>query len=480
VQRQVYAVLLSSSLALAVAVYLRPGLAEDLHNLVSSRLPTSVLPQASSSPSYGTGYGVAGGTVHQPVPTSRPQSWPASPPSPAYSRMSGQPVTAAQQPAAQTPYRPADPARGGDRRNHQQDLGGGPPQYGPALSAGGPPGAGKIVPCEGARILARVGPHVILASDVNGPVDAILQRYEGRMSARQLKATRRTLLRQALEQQIENKLVYCDARRTIPEEGFPQIEARLVEQFEKVEVQNMMKRTGAGSRRELDEKLTGLGSSLERERKRFVEEVLVAQWKRQQTESNEEITHDQMLAYYRQNLADYEHPAQARWEQITVRVARHASKAAARAALIRSGNRLLDGVPFATVARQSSDGSTASSGGLRDWTTKGSLRSQKLDRAIFGLPVGQLSPILDDGQELHIIRVVERKEAGRTPFEQTQAEIRKKLRQQQAEKKKQQYLARLKEQIPVWTVFDEQPAAADRRGRSAGPDPTSRAAMPRR
>ena len=66
------------------------------------------------------------------------------------------------------------------------------------------------------------------------------------------------------------------------------------------------------------------------------------------------------------------------------------------------------GAPFPEIARSGSDGVTASDGGARDWTTQGSLVSKKLDEALFGLPVGELSPILEDEYGLHIVRVTER------------------------------------------------------------------------
>ena len=43
------------------------------------------------------------------------------------------------------------------------------------------------------------------------------------------------------------------------------------------------------------------------------------------------------------------------------------------------------------------------------------------------LPIGSLSPILESETGLHIIRVVERRQAGRTPFLDVQNEIRKKM-----------------------------------------------------
>lgn len=98
-------------------------------------------------------------------------------------------------------------------------------------------------------------------------------------------------------------------------------------------------------------------------------------------------------------------------------------------------------------------------GGVYDWTTKGSLASKPLDEAVFRLPVGQLSTIIADGTSLHIIRVTERTDAGRTPFIEAQVEIRESLQNDRRKREMDDYLARLKERTPVWTIFDDRPAA---------------------
>ena len=99
-----------------------------------------------------------------------------------------------------------------------------------------------------------------------------------------------------------------------------------------------------------------------------------------------------------------------------VRIDKYRSKTDAYAAIACMGNQVLAGKPLAQVAKAQSDGPTADQGGLRDWTGKGSLVAQQLDLALFGLPVGQLSPILESESGYHIIRVVERRECRASRF----------------------------------------------------------------
>ncbi len=317
------------------------------------------------------------------------------------------------------------------------------------------PGA-KIEPCAGAQIVARVGSEVILYGDVIPGINEIRQANKGKISDEQLDAQIKNLLKQRLPQHVETKLVYYDAKRTIPEENFPRIEESLGKQFEKVEIKRLMERSESGSRRELEEKLRKMGSSIKRQKRAFMQRILAQQWIRQQAKFDEEITYDRTMAYYREHREEFEKPARARWEQLTVRYSEHPTNTAAHAEIARLGNQILEGVSFAEAARRYSDGPTAEDGGRRDWTTKGNLVCEELDRALFGLPLGKLSPIIRDKDGFHIVRVTEREQAGCTPFTEAQVDIREKIRKQRTQAELEAYVQRLKDKIPVWTIFDAQ------------------------
>jgi len=334
---------------------------------------------------------------------------------------------------------------------------------------GQPPAATPMEPCEGAQILARVGSEVILASEVLPAVDEALAPYKDRIPSHQLQRQRWLLIEQQLTVPIETRLIYLDARRSIPEENLPRIEETLSEQFEKSELKKMMKRANVQTRRELDRKLRSMGTSLQRRKQAFIQRTLAQSWAHQQLDFDEEITYDQMLEYYRRHLAEFQKPARARWEELMVRFSKHPIKADAYAALAQMGNRVVAGAAFAEVARSTSDGTTAAEGGLRDWTHRNSLVCEALDQALFGLPVGRLSPILESENGLHIIRVTRREPARCAPFPEAQAEIRPKIREQRAKEHLQAYVARLKKQIPVWTIFDDQPRDEQLSGRDGRP-----------
>jgi hypothetical protein len=266
-----------------------------------------------------------------------------------------------------------------------------------------------------------------------------------------------------LENQIEIKLLYLDFLRNIPadkkKEILPRITKRAEEQFYEKQLPETLKKAKVASAGELDTKLREYGSSLDAQKRTFIERAFGQSMLGQNIDYEPEITHQQMLDYYWEHVEDYEIQAQARWEVLTVRRDRFPSEREAWAALGNMGNEVLRGAPLAAVAKRHSQGVDAADGGYHDWTTKGSLASEVLDEAIFTLPVGQLSERLEDKTGFHIVRVIERRGASRVPFREAQVEIKEKLKKERIREQIAEYVDKLKAEIHVWTAFDDEPRA---------------------
>jgi hypothetical protein len=333
--------------------------------------------------------------------------------------------------------------------------------------------ADQLQPLNDVQVLATVWSDPILVSDVMPFVNDLFAANKDQFPAEQHEKLRTMLVKQRVAQLIETKTLVNDARRTIPKENFKNVETKVFEVFEKQELPKMIKKSQCASRTELDQKLRSVGSSIDREKQNFFEKTLAQQWviEKVRPETTAEVTHEEMLTWYREHAAEYEKPAKARWQQLTIRAGNLRAKGEAWRMLARLGNQVAAGVPFAEVAKKHSEGVTAADGGLRDWTNKGSLVSQSLDQALFNLEVGALSPIIEDEQGFHIIQVLERVDVSRTPFTEAQVEIKEKIKKQRQQENVDKYFAEVKKQAPVWTIFDgekreekltERPGAAPR------------------
>jgi parvulin-like peptidyl-prolyl isomerase len=315
---------------------------------------------------------------------------------------------------------------------------------------------------EAALVVARVGPEVVLEADLLTPKALEwLEQVSPGLPPEKVRELRLQICKQVIEQHLETLLVYVDACREIPADKLPDIRANVDKAFDEQQLPRMMEEEGVANSLEFDQRLRKRGMSLDRMRKMFFERGLAQEWLRKNVEDGGgEIPHADLIAYYQNHLADYEYAARARFEVLSVKMGLKRSRAEAWDMLAGMGNEVLAGRPFADVARGRSEGPTASQGGVFDWTGQGSLASRKLDEAIFSLPVGELSAIIEDGELLHIVRVLERQDAGRTPFLEAQVGIRAELVMERRRKATDDYLAKLRARTPVWTVFDDPAGSA--------------------
>jgi hypothetical protein len=170
-----------------------------------------------------------------------------------------------------------------------------------------------------------------------------------------------------------------------------------------------------------------------------------------------DITYDELLKYYGEQEKKYSFPHRARFEVLTVKLSTYPNREAAYNALAAMGNEVYYGANFAAVAKRSSQGLNAEQGGYHDWTSRGSLVSKVLEEAIFTLEPGKLSTILEDERNLYILRVLERQEAGRVPFEQVQDEIRENIRKEKISKQYEEFVLKTREGVRITTAFDDDP-----------------------
>ena len=282
------------------------------------------------------------------------------------------------------------------------------------------------------------------------------------MPEEELERQRWLLLERMLPSAIEAKLVFLDFTRRLEKEQIEMIRVNVYEQFDEKQLPQLIESAQVRSAAELDAKMRTYGSSLDSVRRSFFEQVAAREMIRKNGEDESEVTHDDLLAYYQDHADDYALQAKAKWERIMVRFDQFGSKRDAYKALAEMGNEVLRGASFAVVARRGSQGPRAQQGGEYDWTNQGSLASEVLDEAIFSLPVGVMSDILEDELGFHIVRVIDRKPAGRVPFLEAQVGIREKIKEERRDRKVKDYLERVKRETYVWNYFTDEAQVAER------------------
>lgn len=411
----------------------------------SGTSPTAALPPAAAATA------APALLPHIPKAVSRPEGWPTS----------SAASEAAKHVLSTIRLDPSQPIVPVDAQASGVEAGGvEPAQYvEPATPGSRLPEAKSL---EAALVVARVGPEVVLEADLLTPKALEwLDQVSPGLPPEKVRELRLQICKQVIEQHIETLLVYVDACREIPADKLPEIRANVDKAFDEQQLPRMMQEENVANSLEFEQILRKRGMSLDRMRKMFFERGLAQEWLRKNVEGGGgEIPHADLIAYYQNHLADYEYAARARFEVLSVKTGLKRSRAAAWDMLAGMGNEVLAGRPFAEVAKSRSEGPTAAQGGVFEWTGQGSLASKTLDEAIFSLPVGELSAIIEDNELLHIVRVLEREPAGRKPFLEAQVEIREELVMERRRKATDEYLDKLRTRTPVWTVFDDPTGSA--------------------
>ena len=297
-------------------------------------------------------------------------------------------------------------------------------------------------------VVANVGGYPIFRGDVIADINQLIEANMAGAPESIKNQQRELALPFAVDRAIEQKLLFVDAIRSLPDPAkLPELKQSIREQFTELRLPELLTNLKAKSPAEAEAKLRKLGTSLRQARDSWVDGQLAGYFVRDKINVNPEVTHFEMLEYYNENREDYHFDPQVRWEQIVIRYDKSDSKQAAWDRLGQIGNEVVYGANFSAVARKSSHGLEADKGGYHDWTTKGSLNHEKVDEALFSLPVNQLSDRIESKIGFHIIRVIERKTEGYVPFSKCQSEIKKKIKQEKQNAALKEYVGKLKKRF---------------------------------
>ncbi len=321
--------------------------------------------------------------------------------------------------------------------------------------------------CE---VLARVNDEVILASDLSWEAQFMLQErlakippeMQAEVTPEKVEQLRQQIMQNNLMSVVEIRMIYGDFRRRVPQANLEGIYVKIDEEWEKKELPKLMKNLKVSSLAELDQKLYSLGTSREERLKDFRVQTIARGWVTESVKIDREVTHEQMLEFYAEHAPDYDFPAKADWEELMVRYDQAPSREAAYGMVATMGNEAFalvaaqpdPSVPvFAPIAKQKSQGFTAAQGGLTRSTTQGALADEKLNTAIFETPLGQMSGIIEGDRGFHIIRVVKRSDAGRTPFAEVQNQIADRIRNERFSAGVKSSIAKIRRNTRIWTKF---------------------------
>jgi peptidyl-prolyl cis-trans isomerase SurA len=309
---------------------------------------------------------------------------------------------------------------------------------------------------EAGRAAARVGDEVITLHDL---VLSVKEQLRKNPPGRGLTRPETNMVaKSVLAGLIERSLIVQEAKRELKN---PKQLDRLNEAADKFwreeELPSMMRRYMADTELQLRQKFAESGRSLEALHQSYRQEFLAQVFLQNKLADKQKVELPEMLKYYNEHLHDkeFDRPAVITWRELVVEKGRHPDPADARRKAESLLARLNRGADFAALARTESEGPTRvrAEGGLMQ-TSPGSYAVEAVNAALGSLPLNQISPILEGPTSLHIVRVENRRAAGPATWEEVQDQIRLKLRSEKIMKARANFVAKLRRQALVSTIFD--------------------------
>ena len=264
---------------------------------------------------------------------------------------------------------------------------------------------------------------------------------------------REMLVKRDLSGHIQRRLLVERMKSSLKPDQVKAMNAHLDQLFDQ-EIAKLKRELKVSTRTELELELNKKGTTLQNVKDNFSTERLAMEFLVLKSEKPEPIDRLDLVAYYKEHAEDYAIPAKVKWEHVQVSYGPERSKVEAKRRIEAAAAELDSGVPFEEVAKKYSDGSTAKSGGQRDWMGPGNLSDTKLEKQLFELPIGKLSPLYEGPAEWQLVRVTGREKSSRTPFGEVQEEIRTKIEEGQRQNGSQKLFKKLMEEAVIETKYD--------------------------
>ena len=318
----------------------------------------------------------------------------------------------------------------------------------------------SAVELSGATVVARVNAIPIFAEDVLEPFAPGLAKAAQEIPPAELNKLRARVIKENLAPHIEKAALVGAMRQSLKKDDLGRLDEQLDKLWNEQEIESLQQRYKVGSRVELERLLEEQGTTLSNLKTGFKSRELAMYYMGQKTKDVGKLGPKELRAWYDEHLDQFKIEAKARWQQIHVSHKKNGGRNGSLKLFNQAIEALRDGQDFADVAKEFSDGPNAAEGGLWDWTVEGSLANAKINRALAELPEGRISSPIDTGDAWVLVKVLERSEAGHRPFEAVQGEIKGMLSATTRRDAADQTIRELIETANIWTIFDQEKAAA--------------------
>lgn len=169
------------------------------------------------------------------------------------------------------------------------------------------------------------------------------------------------------------------------------------------------------------------------------QQLLIRKVNRMVSEDKISITFQEINTYFNAYPDEFKHPMMVKFSQVVTKTKKEAERVFAR---------LKRGEDIGSLARECSITPEAKNDGDLGWFPKGKLETS-MEKAVFALPTGKISPIVKTPYGYHIFQVTDRRAEGYQRLHEAIKQIEAKLVQKKKEVFYRKWCKKLRELYPV-------------------------------
>jgi peptidyl-prolyl cis-trans isomerase C len=289
-------------------------------------------------------------------------------------------------------------------------------------------------------VLAVVNGSEITLGEFNKEMDVMISRMQGRVPPERIGQMRMQMRDQLLDSLITRQLLIeatDNADIELGEGEFDEAVARLTE--------------GMPPGMTLNDMLAQANTSEEEFRKTLTTELKVRKLIETQAGEPVDPTDEELQAFYEENQQQFEQPETVEASHILIGIEAGATdeeKAAARAELETIREQLLADGDFAALAAEHSSCPSKAQGGNLGRFPRGRM-VPAFEEAAFTQEIGTVGEVVETQFGYHLIKVIDRDEAGLTPLDEVKEQLSQYLAGQKQQEVVQAFIETLREKAEI-------------------------------
>ena len=287
------------------------------------------------------------------------------------------------------------------------------------------------------RVVAVVNDEAITQSELDMLLRPLYEEFRKEYHGEKLMGALMEARQKLLNQLIEDRLVFQEAKRKAIEGDEAEVENTLEEFRKRFKTET-----------EMEEALKKEGISMTKLRERFQRQSSVRRLQDIEIRAKIVVSPTEIENYFKDHPDEFSSQEKIKVRSFTLKKSEEAkdkglTDEAAKGKIDIFRKRILLGEDFAALAKEHSEDAQAKSGGVGEWIKRGEM-IPAIEQIIFALEPGAVSNIVETEMGYHFFKMEEREPGKTRTFEEVRDEIFEKIFRQKASKRFHEWMDELK------------------------------------